>query len=220
MNFTQAVPILIKYLIIVFIARQIFVLMRFKFMRLIATPLVTLLICGIAIAGFVSGSSIYGWYIIAALGLSLVADSVLMIDKGELFMHGLLFFLCAHIFYCLAFSRGYQYIWTDVPAGILLILSMTGILLKFHKRKKMRDMQFPAAVYMIVISCAVFFALNASFRINDGEHSFQMWGILLFYVSDVILIWSQMVRYVRFATFFVWLFYAPGQLLIALSLLK
>jgi uncharacterized membrane protein YhhN len=219
MNLPQPVLILIICLVLVFIIRQISVVLKKKFIRLITTPLITYFICGIAVIGVYRNGTGNEWMIMAALGLSLIADAVLMIENKDLFTHGLLFFLGTHILYIIVFSDWYQFLWSDIPAGLILLALLVFLVYKFYKAGKLGTMMIPVIVYVTALSLVVFFAVNGAFRNGDSIAYLRAGGAVLFYISDVILGWTQFVKYYKFTTLYVWFFYAPGQFLIALSLL-
>lgn len=219
MNYPLSIWILIACLILIFITRQISVVLKKKFIRLITTPLITYFICGIAAVGIYNYGSGIEWMILAALGLSLIADAVLMIENRDLFTHGLIFFLGTHIFYIIVFSEWYRFLWSDIPAGIILLGLMAFLVYKFYKAGNLGAMMFPVIGYITALSLVVFFSLNGAFQNGDTSSYLIACGAVLFYISDAILGWTQFVKYYKLTTLYVWFFYAPGQFLIALSLL-
>jgi uncharacterized membrane protein YhhN len=219
MNYPLPVIILIACLIPVFIIRQITAYLKKRFIRLITTPLVTYLICGIAVTAYCRYGTGREWMILAALGLSLIADSVLMIERKDLFTHGLIFFLGTHIFYIIAFSEWYGFIWSDIASGVILLGMMAFLVYKFYKAGNLGKMMLPVIVYITALSLVVFFTLNNALRSGDTVSYLAAAGAVLFYISDVILGWAQFVKFFRYTTLYVWFFYAPGQFLIAMSLL-
>ena len=218
MSTALAVKILIVSAILMFIIRQASVLMKKKFIRLTTTPMITYFICGLAAVGMYNYGDGYEWLILAALGLSLIADAVLMTEAADLFTHGLIFFLGTHILYNIAFAADYSLIYTDIISAALLLGLMAFLMFRFKKSGNLGSMTLPVAVYIIALSLIVFFSVNGYIRNHDASHALAMWGAILFYISDAILGWNQFVKYFRYGTFYVWLFYAPGQFLIALSL--
>ena len=218
MNYPAPVIIMIVSLILVYIIRQASSVLKKKFIRLITTPLITYFICGIAAVGVFRNAGGYEWMILAGLGLSLIADAVLMIESNDLFTHGLIFFLGTQIFYIIVFSEWYQFIWSDIPAAIVLLAIMALLVYKFRKAGKMGNLMIPVIVYITTLSLVVFFSLNGALRYDSSSAYLRFFGAFLFYISDAILGWTQFVKYYRLTTFYVWLFYAPGQFLIALSL--
>jgi len=218
MNPALAVKILIISASVMFIIRQASVLMKKKFIRLTTTPMITYFICGMAVVGVFNYSQGNEWLILAALGLSLIADAVLMTESSDLFTHGLIFFLGTHILYNIVFATGYTFIITDILSGVLLIALMIFLIYKFHKSGNLGKMLLPVIIYVTALSLIVFFSVNGYIRNHDIPHALMMCGAILFYISDAILGWNQFIKYFKFGTFYIWLFYAPGQFLIALSL--
>jgi len=219
MNYPLPVFILIVCFILIFIIRQVSAYFKKRFIRLITTPLITYLICGIAAVGVYRYGTGRDWMILAALGLSLIADSVLMIERKDLFTHGLIFFLGTHIFYIINFSEWYEFIWSDIAAGVILPGLMAFLVYKFYKAGNLGTMMLPVIGYITALSLIVFFSLNRALRFDDAASYLMAGGAILFYISDAILGWAQFVKFFRFTTLYVWFFYAPGQFLIALSLL-
>lgn len=218
MNTALAAKYLIASAIIMFIIRQLSVLMRKKFIRLTTTPMITFFICGLAVVGVYNFSQGNEWLILGALGLSLIADAVLMTESSDLFAHGLIFFLGTHILYNIVFATGYSFLLSDLLSAAVLFALMFFLIYKFYASGKLGSMLVPVIVYVTALSLIVFFSVNGYIRNQDTSHAMMMWGAVLFYISDAILGWNQFVRYFKYGTFYVWLFYAPGQFLIALSL--
>ncbi len=219
MDTALTVKILIISASVMFIIRQASVLMKKKFIRLSTTPTITYFICGLAVVGVFNYSQGNEWLILAALGLSLIADAVLMSESTDLFAHGLIFFLGTHILYNIVFASGYSFLMADTFSGVVLIALMIFLIYKFHKSGNLGKMLLPVIVYVTALSLIVFFSINGYMRNHDVSHAMMMWGAVLFYISDAILGWNQFIKYFKFGTFYIWLFYAPGQFLIALSLL-
>ncbi len=219
MNIPQSAIILICCLTIVFTIRQVSVIFKKKFIRLITTPLITYFICGIAAAGIYRNCTGKVWMLLAALGLSLIADAVLMIEDKNLFAHGLIFFLGTHILYIIVFSEGYRFLWSDILTGVILLSIMAFLVYKFHKAGNLGTMMAPVIIYVTTLSLTVFFSLNGVLQNGNQVTLLRAGGAILFYISDAILGWTQFVKYYKFTTLYVWFFYAPGQFLIALSVL-
>lgn len=218
MNPELAMKILIIAASVMFIIRQASVLMKKKFIRLSTTPMITYFICGLAVVGVYNYGHGNEWLILAALGLSLIADAVLMTEASDLFTHGLVFFLGTHILYIIVFASGYTFLAADTLSGVILISLMIFLVYRFHKSGNLGKMLLPVIVYVFALSLIVFFSVNGYIRNHDTSHAMIMCGAILFYISDAILGWNQFIKYFKYGTFYIWLFYAPGQFLIALSL--
>lgn len=218
MNPELAMKILTIAASVMFIIRQASVLMKKKFIRLSTTPMITYFICGLAVVGVYNYSQGNEWLILGALGLSLIADAVLMTEASDLFTHGLVFFLGTHILYNIVFASGYVFLAADILSGVILISLMIFLIYRFNKSGNLGKMLLPVIVYVFALSLIVFFSVNGYMRNHDTSHAMIMWGAILFYISDAILGWNQFIKYFKYGTFYIWLFYAPGQFLIALSL--
>lgn len=218
MSYSLPVIILIAAFVIIFVIRQVSAYTKQGFVRLMTTPLITYCICGIAVIGIFRYGSGREWMILAALGLSLIADSVLMIERRDLFTHGLIFFLGTHLFYVAAFSNWYEFVWSDAAVGVLLLGLMGFLVYRFHKAGNLGTMMFPVIGYITALSLVVYFSVNGAVRYGDTASYMKAGGAVLFYISDVILGWAQFVKFFRYTTLYVWFFYAPGQFLIAMSI--
>jgi uncharacterized membrane protein YhhN len=141
-----------------------------------------------------------------------------MTEASDLFTHGLVFFLGTHILYIIEFASGYTFLAADTLSGVILISLMIFLVYRFHKSGNLGKMLLPVIVYVFALSLIVFFSVNGYIRNHDTSHAMIMCGAILFYISDAILGWNQFIKYFKYGTFYIWLFYAPGQFLIALSL--
>lgn len=138
------------------------------------------------------------WFGLGIL-LSLLGDILLMISLDRLFLHGLVAFLLAHVFYIIGFN-------IPIPAisawsVILAILIGWGgarvirrILTAVAASGNVR-MRLPIIVYSVVISVML---LSAMIKLNDlswnaGASLLVALGAFLFYISDVILAWMKFV---------------------------
>lgn len=80
-------------------------------------------------------------------------------------------------------------------------------------------MKIGVPLYMIVLSAMMFFAIG-NIGGNPGKADLLIAaGSVMFWISDVIIginaFWKEVPKHLCF----VWIFYAPGQLLIALSVI-
>ena len=219
MDITPLLMVFIISLAVIYTVRQVSVVLKKKFLRLLTTPLITYLITAIAITAVLKNPADLKWIIVAALGLSLIADSVLMIENPYLFTEGLVFFLGTHILYITAFSRGYRFMTADILSGAVLLALLIFFVYRYYRAGKLGKMLVPVIVYVTALSLVVYFSVNGALRDWNWSTALRMCGAILFYISDAIIGWTEFVKYYRFTTLYVWLFYAPGQLLIALSLL-
>jgi len=200
----------------VFITREIVTYKGIRSLKYIFTPTITLLITLICVFSLNGGTiDRFKLFIVIGLLLSLIADTLLMIEEVDLMKYGIIFFLLAHISYIISFTSFFTIqLWNIIP----FIVVFGGIALVFKKIKGKTDgMDIPILVYSLILGAMVFTAfilLNLDGSINTV---FIVSGAVLFLVSDVILAVNGFVKEIPRASVIVWSFYAPAQLLIALS---
>ncbi len=177
--------------------------------KYLLTPLITLLIIGIAVLSAGKGLTGYQFLIVGALTLSLIGDALLMIEEVNLFLHGLVFFLAAHIAYVFAFSVGYAWQpWNLAPA---LGLGVMYVAYNAWVRKTQ------VAVYSAILMLMVFFAVS-SFNAGATTRAVVLCvAAVLFALSDGLLGYNTFVKRIPNSTVYTWALYAPAQFLFALS---
>jgi len=163
------------------------------------------------------GPDRYRIMITLSLLMALVADTLLMIEEGaqSLLKNGAVFFVIGHIFYLIAFADNATFeSWNIVVIVILAAINLIffGILVMVKGKKAVATI-----LYIVILDLVVYFAI---IRLN---HQFSLSGILaasgviLFMISDFILITNLYIKKIPKSTVFTWLFYAPAQYLIVLS---
>lgn len=161
--------------------------------------------------------------VFAALALSFAGDVVLM--EEQYFLVGLLFFLGAHFFYIIAFSRHRLGESTDALTGIHrvrlalpVVLAGTGLVVILYPFTG--DYRLPVVIYALVITSM---ALSALFRFGRTSRK-SFWlvfgGAVLFLVSDSLIAINKFLAPIASAGFFVLLTYAAAQFLIISGLLR
>ena len=179
-------------------------------------PLVLALL--IATAWLLGASeSTAGWWLLAALGLSLVGDIALLSDGDPRFVVGLGSFLVAHLAFVVAFAH------LGIPradlglVGLALVVVMVGVVGR-RVVPAARDEGGPAlagavAAYMTVIGAMVVTAWATG-------HPLVALGATVFMVSDAVLALDRFVRARRFGSLAVMVTYHLGQVLIVLGVLS
>lgn len=138
------------------------------------------------------------WFGLGIL-LSLLGDVLLMISLDRLFLHGLIAFLLAHVFYVIGFNIPIPAIsaWSVILAILIgwggarvIRRILTSVVASGNIR-----MRLPIIVYSVVISVML---LSAMIKLNDlswnaGASLLVALGAFLFYISDVILAWNKFV---------------------------
>ncbi len=209
------VPCLVFFFIVLLI-REFVSFRRILPAKYIFTPFVTLSVIAFALlSAGVSGIDRYTTMIVVGLLLSLVADTLLMIEEVSLMKQGLVFFLLTHVFYIAAFSQGYTlHGWH--AALIPALLSF--IALFFRKiRTASSGMNVMILLYMAVLCTMCFFAFSHLGPPWGRRSVLLPAGALLFVVSDCILALNAFGKKIPHSTVLTWSLYAPAQLFIALS---
>jgi uncharacterized membrane protein YhhN len=213
----------IEYLLPVLVLSIIFLLLREFFayrqvlsLKYILTPLVTISTI-LIIPVSINNSEVTGYriLILAALLMSLVADTLLMIEEVNMLKPGIVFFMLAHILYTAAFSGGYSFQTWNVLVALLLIF----FIMKSSKMflENAGDLKIPVFAYILVISVMGFFAITGLNRGITFNGLAASTGALLFIISDMVIAYNQFVKEISSSTVITWAIYAPAQMMIALS---
>jgi uncharacterized membrane protein YhhN len=209
-------PVLLVLLALVFVIREIGTFKGSIRVKYALTPLITSLIIGFVVLSMsVSGTSRYRVLVMAALVLSLAADTMLMIVEADLFYYGLAYFLFAHIAYAAAFSFGYAFKpWHVIPA---VILSVFVVMINMRIKGKKAVFHIAVVIYSIAVSVVLFFAVASFDYTAPRRFAFACAGAVLFFISDLTLAFFTFIRPYKHESVIAWALYAPGQLFIALS---
>ena len=165
------------------------------------------------------------WFTLGA-AFSLAGDIFLMLPQN-LFIFGLVSFLCGHLMYIVGFNlyppslAGWGWVFALVVAAILglIILQIYRRLAEGLTAKKLIRLRLPVLIYAIVITLMVFSALLCVLR-TGWELTPALWGIagaLFFYISDTILAMDRFVNALPHARLLTMTTYHLGQLAILLS---
>jgi len=208
-------PLLIAFFVILLI-REYVSYRKILTLKYITTPLVTFsIILACLLAMTVQGIHNFSFMIMLGLLLSLIADTLLMIEEVNLFLQGLVYFTFAHLAYVAAFSTGYVfYTWNIMLALVILAAA----LLYYRAIWKARGTHYiPALVYMIILGSMLFFAVTS---LNNGINRrglFLTVGAIFFVLSDIVLGYNTFIRPIPHSTVLTWSLYAPAQMFIAIS---
>jgi uncharacterized membrane protein YhhN len=158
-----------------------------------------------------------GWWVLAALVLSLAGDVALLSESEGRFVAGLASFLLAHVAYVVAFAL------TGMPSGRLALVGAAIVvaaaatagrrIVPAAAREGGAALGGACAAYMAVIGAMVVAAWAT------GRPLVAL-GATVFMVSDTVLAWNRFVRPLRWGTLAVMATYHVGQVLIVLGLLR
>ncbi len=209
------IPLLFAFAVVLLL-REFFSFRRLLPAKYLLTPLVTFCVILFALLAMHStGMTRYSTFILVGLVLSLVADTLLMIEEISLFRHGLVFFLAAHCFYLGAFTIGYSFRPWHAAAALVLC---PGVLLFYRKIFRTTGTHHVSVlVYMFVLAAMLFFAASHVGDFGSTRPVLLPAGAALFVVSDVVLAVNTFIKKIPHSTVLTWSLYAPAQLFFALS---
>ena len=136
------------------------------------------------------GQAIYGCWILLGLALCMLGDLLLMPERDNFFLAGLLAFLLGHLFYAVAFLRLHDNI-AALAAGSPLVLALligTSRWLAPHLDERMK---MPVTLYTLVISGML---LCACLSVGHPAAWLIIPGALGFAVSDLAVARQQFVH--------------------------
>ena len=181
-------------------------------------PLSTLLVIAVALLSLLTPNAQPSFTLWVTLGLvlSLGGDVALMFESNKAFRMGLIFFLVAHIVYCIAFTLPNGVHSQDLITGAVLLALAVVVLM--YLWPGLGSMQGPVIVYVLVLCLMVNRAASTFF--GDAFTTTQAWlltvGAVLFLLSDLMLAINRFRHPFEANRLSLFLYYG-GQLLIALS---
>ncbi|MBL0737373.1 lysoplasmalogenase [Flavobacterium sp. GN10] len=163
--------------------------------------------------------------LLAALALSWLGDVILLFtDLGEIyFILGLVFFLTAHIVYCVLFNKQKRirkkqnkplFIFGSVLIAFYLI-GMVSVLMPH-----LGELEIPVSIYASIISIMLLFAFNGFLVWEKPGNQLVFLGAIFFIISDSILAVNKFYAPIPKSSFFIMLTYLLAQYLIVVGTLK
>lgn len=207
--------LVVMIIICMFLYHLFAIYFKSKVAKYILKPGTMVFIVVLAIYGS-SLDTAFSMWVIAALTSSLIGDVFLML-KERWFVHGLISFLGAHLFYIAAFWGSFGQditVQTSVITGVLLFfLACCFFLLLFPSVKKQGGTKLAVSVafYIIIISVMVWSAILVGVGI-------LIFASFLFYISDAVLAWNKFKYTFEGAEYMIMSTYFTAQILFALSI--
>ena len=164
-----------------------------------------------------AGGSAAGWWLLAALALSLAGDVALLSDTAPRFVAGLGSFLLAHVAFVVAFVHlgmpraDLGLVGLALVAGLAVVVGTRVV--PAARREGGAALGAAVAAYMGVIGAMVVAAWATG-------HLLVALGATAFMVSDAVLALDRFVRARRFGPLTVMVTYHLGQVLIVLGVLR
>lgn len=181
----------------------------------VTKPLVmALLVLAATLAGATGSAT--GWWLLAALGLSLVGDVALLSDTPTRFVVGLASFLLAHVAFVVVFAH------LGMPrrdlgiVGLALVVGLVAVVGRRVVPAATREggpaLGAAVTAYMVVIGVMVVAAWTTG-------HLLVALGATVFMVSDAVLATNRFVHERRYGPLAVMVTYHLAQLLLVLGVL-
>ncbi|MDD3266393.1 MAG: lysoplasmalogenase [Burkholderiales bacterium] len=154
-----------------------------------------------------------------ALGFSFIGDVLLLIpDKPNYFIFGLVAFLLAHICYIITFITNFKpnetYLTSRPITAIISIVFVSAGLLYSFLFKYLGEMLIPVTIYMVIIITMVVTATLRSSLVGKKSFYSVLSGSFFFLISDSILAINKFAIKVPFSGFWIMLTYMLAQYLI------
>ena len=184
-----------------------------KFIHYAFKPLTMIMIISLAWERVTILPSVYGYFILSGLCLSLLGDVFLMLP-AKYFRPGLLAFLAVQILYILAFGRGLQAL---SFSPLLFILGYAGLIFLFLYRS-LGKYRWPVLLYLLAISGMAWLAVSRYLGFLDSSSMLAMIGALLFLFSDSVNAVNRFKKPFWLAQILILGSYFAAQLLFALSI--
>ncbi|MCK5672526.1 MAG: lysoplasmalogenase [Spirochaetales bacterium] len=159
-------------------------------------------------------------YLLAGLFTGWIGDLFLLSESKKTSYTGFGFFFLGHILYALAFLQGVPFpsaLSVELFAGVLLFSGMIIVLLMKIKMEG-SSLYFPAGIYFLVLGIMGFCAYYRFVYISGILPGLTLAGVLLFIISDIILIFS-MIHKVAHSQTIVMSTYIAAQVLIVAGML-
>lgn len=184
-----------------------------KFIHYAFKPLTMIMLISLAFERVTILPSVYGYFILSGLCLSLLGDIFLMLPV-KYFRPGLLAFLAAQVLYILAFSRGLR---TLSFSPLLIILVYAGLVFLFLYRSLGRY-RWPVLFYVLAVSAMAWLAVSRHLGLLERSSLLAMIGALLFLFSDSVNAVNRFKKPFWLAEILILGTYFAAQLLFALSI--
>jgi uncharacterized membrane protein YhhN len=185
---------------------------RRHFIHYAFKPLTMVLIISLAWERVTGWPSVYGYFILSGLCVSLLGDIFLMLPS-RFFRSGLLAFMAAQGLYIIAFSRDLQ---TFSFASLAVIGAYAaGVYLFLFK--SLGRFRWPVLAYVLAISAMAWLAFNRHLSLLEVRSLLALVGAGLFLFSDTLNAVNRFKKPFRLAEVLILGPYFAAQLLFALS---
>jgi uncharacterized membrane protein YhhN len=183
-----------------------------RFIHYAFKPLTMILIISLAWERITAWPSVYGYFILSGLCVSLFGDIFLMLSP-RYFRPGLLAFLGAQVLYILAFSRDLQ----TLSFSTLYLLLAYGAVVFLFLVGSLGRYRWPVMGYILAISATAWLAFNRHQSLLERGTLLALVGAGLFFFSDTLNAVNRFKKPFQLAQALILSSYFAAQLLFALS---
>jgi uncharacterized membrane protein YhhN len=176
-------------------------------------PLTMIMIISLAFERVTILPSVYGYFILSGLCVSLLGDVFLMLP-ARYFKPGLLAFLAAQVLYILAFSRDLK----ALSFSPLLMILVYALLVFLFLCRSLGKYRWPVLFYVLAISGMAWLAVSRHLGLLERSSLLAMIGALLFLFSDSVNALNRFKKPFWLAQILILGTYFSAQLLFALSI--
>jgi len=150
------------------------------------------------------------YLMVAALLFSAAGDVLLDVDRGRLFVPGLVSFLVAQVLYSIVFAKEFRFRAARllIAAGMIIYVSV------IYYLEDLGRLQIPVLIYMVVITVMGIFASFSKRPVNG-----VLVGALFFIVSDSLIAINKFIHPFPYSTIFVIITYYSAQYRIGMGML-
>lgn len=159
-------------------------------------------------------------WILIALIFSLMGDVFLMLleDRPDFFMYGLIAFLISHIFYIIAFSTSVHKplnipLFRKYPLTYIIPYAYSAYIFSILK-PDLDDLALPVLIYIIVITTMLVVAFNRYGKMNNNSYLWILLGAFLFVTSDSILALDKFHSNIEYSRYYIMITYMLAQFFI------
>jgi uncharacterized membrane protein YhhN len=184
-----------------------------KFIHYAFKPLTMIMVISLAFERVTILPSVYGYFILSGLCLSLLGDVFLMLP-AKYFRPGLLGFLTAQILYMLAFSRGLK----AYSFSPLLFILAYAVLIFLFLYRSLGKYRWPVLLYVLAVSGMAWLAVSRHLGLLERSSLLAMIGALMFLFSDSANAVNRFKKPFWLAQILILGSYFAAQLLFALSI--
>ena len=157
--------------------------------------------------------------ITVGLLMSVVSDSLMMIEGKDLFLPAMATFSIVHILYIIAFAGAIPKTPSFPVYFISLFVIVASIIIYSIVVPGVPSviMKVGLGVYLLLESCMVVLSI---WQVQDGITSLAMIGGIMFWISDIVIGWNMFKSPILYSSTWVWSLYGIGQFLIAMSMMN